>query len=54
MFKSHKNIQNKDTTLNSKKISNTDPIEKSGVNSGAREGYAVLTSYKHPPCCSYT
>ena len=50
----NKNIQNKDTTPNSKKISNTDPIEKSGVDSGAPEGYAVPTSNKHPPCCSYT
>ena len=36
------------TTQKTKKMSNTDSTNKPGVNSCAREGYAVPTSYKTP------
>ena len=36
------------TTQKTKKMSNTDPIKKTGVNSGAQEGQVVPPSYKTP------
>jgi len=41
------------TTQKTKKISNTDATKNPGVNTGAREGYAVLASYNTPPYYSY-
>jgi hypothetical protein len=50
--KSQHGTQNVDThnrtTQKTKKMSNTDPTNKPGVNSCAREGYAVPASYKTP------
>jgi hypothetical protein len=44
----NKGKQNKNTTQKTKKMNNTDPTKKPGVNPGAREGYAVRVSYKTP------
>jgi len=38
----------KNTTHKTKKMSNTDPHQKPGINTGAREGLALPVSYKTP------
>ena len=43
-----KTNKTKNTTQKTKKISNTDATKNPGVNTGAREGYAVVASYNTP------